>query len=288
MDYSSTEIQNRKKSTDMFVQNIGKSLWHYTSFPALDGILNKKEIWFGSATNVNDSTEVIGFIDNLKQNIKNSITQNNIKPTCDVDKIFKEIYDRTSQKHLFMFCLSQALDDAAQWDHYADYGRGVAIEFNTEALHNLLYYHGMIIGEQYYTQETRDHELYKLLSSYISTGILEGFSNLDGFIDNLVLCAFIHKHPTFTAEKEIRIAPYFVNDNDSHIGYQTFNIIKEVYVLKLNEVLEKENMHMEDIISSIIIGPRSLQSKRDLENYCRHLGYDKLAQNIKISDCPLR
>ena len=288
MTYNLVEIQKRQESTDKFVQKVGKTLWHYTSFPALDGILRKKEIWFGSATNVNDATEVIGFIDNLKQNIKNSITQNNIKPTCDVDKIFKEIYDRTSQKHLFMFCLSQALDDAAQWDRYADYGRGVAIEFNTEALHNLLYYHGMIIGEQYYTQETRDHELYKLLSSYISTGILEGFSNLDGFIDNLVLCAFIHKHPTFTAEKEIRIAPYFVNDNDSHIGYQTFNIIKEVYVLKLNEVLEKENMHMEDIISSIIIGPRSLQSKRDLENYCRHLGYDKLAQNIKISDCPLR
>ena len=288
MAYNLVEIQKRQESTDKFVQKVGKTLWHYTSFPALDGILRKKEIWFGSATNVNDAKEVIGFIDNLKQNIENGLTQNNIKPKCDVDKIFKEIYDRTSQKHLFMFCLSQALDDAAQWDRYADYGRGVAIEFNTEALHNLLYYHGMIIGEQYYTQETRDHELYKLLSSYISTGILEGFSNLDGFIDNLVLCAFIHKHPTFTAEKEIRIAPYFVNDNDSHIGYQTFNIIKEVYVLKLNEVLEKENMHMEDIISSIIIGPRSLQSKRDLENYCRHLGYDKLAQNIKISDCPLR
>lgn len=288
MDYSSTEIQNRKKSTDMFVQNIGKSLWHYTSFPALDGILNKKEIWFGSATNVNDAKEVIGFIDNLKQNIENGLTQNNIKPKCDVDKIFKEIYDRTSQKHLFMFCLSQALDDAAQWDRYADYGRGVAIEFNTEALHNLLYYHGMIIGEQYYTQETRDHELYKLLSSYISTGILEGFSNLDGFIDNLALCAFIHKDPAFAAEKEIRIAPYFVKDNDSHIDYKTFNIIKEVYVLNLNKLLEEEKMKMEDIISSIIIGPRSLQSKRDLENYCRHLGYDKLAQNIKISDCPLR
>lgn len=134
-----------------------------------------------------------------------------------------------------MFCLSQALDDAAQWDRYADHGRGVAIEFNTEALHNLLYYHGMIIGEQYYTQETRDHELYKLLSSYISTGILEGFSNLDGFIDNLALCALIHKHPTFTAEKEIRIAPYFVTDNDSHIEYKTFNIIKEFYILDLQK-----------------------------------------------------
>ena len=266
MTYNLVEIQKRQESTDKFVQKVGKTLWHYTSFPALDGILRKKEIWFGSATNVNDAKEVIGFIDNLKQNIENGLTQNNIKPKCDVDKIFKEIYDRTSQKHLFMFCLSQALDDAAQWDRYADYGRGVAIEFNTEALHNLLYYHGMIIGEQYYTQETRDHELYKLLSSYISTGILEGFSNLDGFIDNLALCALIHKHPTFTAEKEIRIAPYFVTDNDSNIEYKTFNIIKEFYILDLQKVLETENMHREDIINSIIIGPRSSQNPKDLEN----------------------
>lgn len=247
MTYNLVEIQKRQESTDKFVQKVGKTLWHYTSFPALDGILRKKEIWFGSATNVNDAKEVIGFIDNLKQNIENGLTQNNIKPKCDV-----------------------------------------AIEFNTEALHNLLYYHGMIIGEQYYTQETRDHELYKLLSSYISTGILEGFSNLDGFIDNLALCALIHKHPTFTAEKEIRIAPYFVTDNDSHIEYKTFNIIKEFYILDLQKVLETENMHREDIINSIIIGPRSSQNPKDLENYCRHLGLHKLAQNIKVSDCPLR
>lgn len=120
MTYNLVEIQKRQESTDKFVQKVGKTLWHYTSFPALDGILRKKKIWFGSATNVNDAKEVIGFIDNLKQNIENGLTQNNIKPKCDVDKIFKEIYDRTSQKHLFMFCLSQALDDAAQWDRYAD------------------------------------------------------------------------------------------------------------------------------------------------------------------------
>ena len=130
--------------------------------------------------------------------------------------------------------------------------------------------------------------MYKLLSSYISTGILEGFSNLDGFIDNLALCAFIHKDPAFAAEKEIRIAPYFVKDNDSHIDYKTFNIIKEFYILDLQKVLETENMHREDIINSIIIGPRSSQNPKDLENYCRHLGLHKLAQNIKVSDCPLR
>ena len=50
----------------------------------------------------------------------------------------------------------------------------------------------------------------------------------------------------------------------------------------------KINMHREDIINSIIIGPRSSQNPKDLENYCRHLGLHKLAQNIKVSDCPLR
>lgn len=44
MDYNLVEIQKRQESTDKFVQKVGKTLWHYTSFPALDGILNKKEI----------------------------------------------------------------------------------------------------------------------------------------------------------------------------------------------------------------------------------------------------
>ena len=55
MTYNLVEIQKRQESTDKFVQKVGKTLWHYTSFPALDGILKeKKSIWFGSATNVND------------------------------------------------------------------------------------------------------------------------------------------------------------------------------------------------------------------------------------------
>ena len=48
----------------------------------------KKDLGLAATTNVNDAKEVIGFIDNLKQNIENGLTQNNIKPKCDVDKIF--------------------------------------------------------------------------------------------------------------------------------------------------------------------------------------------------------
>ena len=54
------------------------------------------------------------------------------------------------------------------------------------------------------------------------------------------------------------------------IEYKTFNIIKELYILDLKKVLKTENMHREDIINSIIIGSRSSQNPKDLENYCRH------------------
>jgi len=47
MTYNLVEIQKRQESTDKFVQKVGKTLWHYTSFPALDGILRKKKnlVW---------------------------------------------------------------------------------------------------------------------------------------------------------------------------------------------------------------------------------------------------
>ena len=70
-------------------------------FPALDGILGKKKIWFGSATNVNDAKEVIGFIDNLKQNIENGLTQNNINPNVMLIKYLKK-YMTEHRKNTFL------------------------------------------------------------------------------------------------------------------------------------------------------------------------------------------
>ena len=48
------------------------------------------------------------------------------------------------------------------------------------------------------------------------------------------------------------------------IEYKTFNIIKEFYILDLQKVLETENMTQEDIINSIIIGPRSSQNSKKI------------------------
>lgn len=125
-------------------------------------------------------------------------------------------------------------------------------------------------------------------SRHIQYDKMDDFSNLNGLIDNLLLCAMIHKHESFSTEQEIRISPLFVNENDKHLQCKVLNTIRQVYILNLAELCEKEGIDFEDLFDSIVIGPTSKQTVRDLQFYCKNNGLLKLANKVKKSDCPLR
>lgn len=118
---------------------------------------------------------------------------------------------------------------------------------------------------------------------------LIGFINdLEKEVYNLLLCAMFHKHESFSSEQEIRISPLFVNENDKHLQCKVLNTIRQVYILNLAELCEKERIDFEDLFDSIVIGPTSKQTIRDLQIYCKNNGLLKLANKVKKSDCPLR
>mgnify|MGYP007019922151 FL=1 len=58
--------------------------------------------------------------------------------------------------------------------------------------------------------------------------------------------------------------------------------------MNLAELCEKERIDFEDLFDSIVIGPTSKQTIRDLQIYCKNNGLLKLANKVKKSDCPLR
>ena len=97
-----------------------------------------------------------------------------------------------------------------------------------------------------------------------------------------------HKHESFSAEQEIRISPLFIYENDKHLQCKVLNTIRQVYILNLAELCEKEGIDFEDLFDSIVIGPTSKQTVRDLQFYCKNNGLLKLANKVKKSDCPLR
>lgn len=187
-----------------------------------------------------------------------------------------------------LFCLSRADDDAAQWERYANAGKGVAVVFNTEVLFKLVYFNRLIIGEEYYTYNAKQHQLCGLLVDYIKDDKLEGFSDIDGLIDNLLLCAQIHKHKSFSAEKEIRISPYFVKDDDPKLDCKVTDVFKRVYIVDLAEICKKENVDFESLIDAIVIGPKSRQNIEDFKWYLRKIKLPNLADKIRLSECPLR
>ena len=108
----------------------GKTLWHYTDINALCGIIGKKEIWFGSAEHMNDREELIGFINDLEKEVYACIDSANKEKANDV---FGQIKDRLQKEYPYIFCVSKARNDAAQWDRYACGGQAKSPAFRRVA-----------------------------------------------------------------------------------------------------------------------------------------------------------
>lgn len=278
------EIKQRNERAMKAVEKYGNELWHYTDFNALNGILNEKKIWFGSTANMNDKDELSGFIKDLKSAVLLEIDKRKVS---EAERIFEKIQERLLAEYPYVFCVSRAYNDAAQWDRYAYGGTGVAIVFDTELLYKLIFYNHFIMNEEYYGYNAKQHKMKTLLVDYIQNNKIEEFSDINGLIDNLLLCAVIHKHESFSAEQEVRLSPYFIKNDDTHIEYRVTGTIKRIYVVDLDELCQKENINLADLIKDIVIGPKSKQNIEDLKWYLNKINLSGLADKVRKSDCPL-
>ena len=164
MELRDFEIKQRNERAMKAVEKYGNELWHYTDFNALNGILNEKKIWFGSTASMNDKDELSGFIKDLKSAVLLEIDKENVSKA---ERIFEKIQKRLLVEYPYIFCVSRAYNDAAQWDRYAYGGTGVAIVFDTELLYKLIFYNRFIMNEEYYGYNAKQHKMKTLLVDYI-------------------------------------------------------------------------------------------------------------------------
>lgn len=285
------KIKQNNIEKQMRQHNYGQRLFHYTSIDALYGIMKKGELWLGNTATMNDKFEIINFIAELQDALMRNLPES--KQT-DCKKLFDEIKDRQKNEYPFALCLSRLEDNAAQWDRYANHGTGVCIAFNTKALMRL-FYHGFLFCEVYYEYDITDHQHYKLLYEYLSTGRLSSFHEKKSLIDNILACAYIHKHKSFGSEQEVRATtlwkriPWGDLEKCVEKEYVCQNgMIKSVLKLHLPIICDIENVKLENLIDSIIIGPCSKQSEQTLRNFVVTCGYPSLAERIATSSCPLQ
>ena len=283
------EIDDRNKEVEKKIHDkkYDKNIYHYTSMGALLGILNNQELWLGNTANMNDKSEIIDFIRKLDDAIGSDISPDKMN---ECNAFFDKLYKRLENEYPFAFCFSKLSDNAAQWERYADDARGGCIVFNTLAFMKLVYYSGALFHEVFYEYDIRKHAHYKILKKYFDTGVMEQLETETGEMDNILGCAYLHKHESFCTESEIRLTNLWNKKIEkSEFAFEMINgRLKKVLKLSLKELCLEENIDFEDLIDGIIIGPRSEQNERELREYLEYLGYKKLSNKVFKSQCPLR
>lgn len=267
----------------------GNYLYHYTSIDALMGILEKKEFWLGNTANMNDTSELIDFTKRIIDVVikKLSVFDKSSAVKSDASDIIYDISEGVKKLYPYAMCFSYGEEDASLWERYADSAKGVCIAFNIEHLYSLFFGGYETLDPIDYEYDGKYHEHVKIILDYIDRKET-GFSNIDGIIENLALCATCHKHKAFISENEVRLISLKQPEKKERVFIKRNNTIKSMMKLDLELLCNNKGIKFQDIFGKIILGPRSKQRIVDLQEYIEFLGYPELAKKVKNSKCPLR
>ena len=268
------------------------TLYHYTDFIALDGIINKRELRVNNVLNMNDATEMELFMTGIFNSVEKRFSpEEDAKIILQIHMMLEEIRKRYYDFSVYAACFSEYRDDASQWERYANRGKGVCLCFRKSVLEKMT---GGAISLQkvFYQDDMQSHplvdQIYALLkesegkedSPALHEAIHEAWRNCASF-----------KHPSFLSEHETRliVMPFEVPNFDVRPGYHVSRErIKKYYPLDLDDMCRKARVTIEDLIIGIMVGPESTQSLPILRDYLEDLGLKRLSEQLFLSNCPLR
>ena len=269
----------------------GEFMYHYTSVPVLYSILKHKEFWLGSTATMNDSKEVKHFIELLRDELREEIhTKISADMLSQFDIFFDNVIRRIDKEYPYAMCFSKLVDDSAQWERYADDGKGVCIIINTRKFMCAFCEAYILFGNVFYDFDIKQHQHYRILYDYFTTGQLSDFDNEKGQIDNAIACGYVHKHRSFKSEQEIRMVNLW-NHVPKYAKLETeciSGIIKRVMKIDVEKRCAEVGLSFEELFEGIIIGPKSRQDIVSLQSYIEECGYNGLIGKVSKSDCPLR
>ena len=267
-------------------------LYHYTDFISFDGILNGRELRVNNVLNMNDAQEMELFISGIISAVMNRLSQdNNEKIIHRLNTTMDMIRSRFFDYSAYAACFSEFRDDAAQWERYANRGKGVCLGFRKSMLERLA---GGAISLQkvFYQDNMESHPLVDRIYALLKENEeLEITDELKSAAYEVLRNSASFKHPSFSSEHEIRliVMPFDAPDFDLRPKYHVARErIKKYYSLNLDIMCQWAGITIEDLVTDIIIGPESTQSIPILHDYLQDAGLMRLAENICYSDCPLR
>lgn len=210
-------------------------LFHYTKTSSLLGILDSQELYFSCLRNLNDASEGRAILDIIRDLVPTGIAKNLIQY---VKKNFSSIEKKARSSYSFSFTTEE--DDASQWDRYADQGKGVCIEFNSEQLERLMNSFSQVrLNKIIYIDSNREKEIENELNKLASNIII------DDLIKELAFFSMRFKHFSFRHENEYRLSYIRRNTElDEHYPSYDPDISEEQFSREMEEEISRiESLH---------------------------------------------
>lgn len=296
------------------------TLYHYCSLQTFQKIMENKSIWLSDVSKSNDSKELawiksecqhylmkswIEYLEAKKAN--NSFLSVSTKDFEEFNKALELIKENDASK-CWVFCLSEKKDDLGQWRGYADDGQGVAIGFQSDLF--------KLIEKIAYIAD-KDEELYFRKVKYSQKDIkafLYDYAGLREINEDLsseevleiykkvavltIWNAPFFKNEKFKDEKEWRVA-YSTNmldmlngkkpgiSNEKNHLSNAVSLEKYGYIIKNGDLvshLEMELPILNNVISSITLGPKCKVNPLELKLYLTSIGMykDNKGKPIKV------
>ena len=264
-------------------------LYHYTDFQAVDGILRQAQLRVNNVLRMNDSAEMRHFMSRLCAAVVQRLEDGGDgKLAWQVKALFRE--ELKKEYSAFAACFSFHRDDAAQWERYGNRGRGVCIAFRREYLEKMAT-GALSLQMVFYRNDMAGHPMVEEFCRLLKEGADLSGEEVRRAMCEAWACSVSYKHPSFRSEYEMRlvVSPFEKEDLEVQPCYHVSKErIKKYYPLDLKAMCGKAGICLEDLITELIIGPDSTQSAAIFQDYLRDNGLARLAEQVSLSDCPLR
>ncbi len=278
-----------------------KLVYHYCSVDTFNKIVSNKELWLTDVTKSNDYEELQAIFNVLSDKIKSKIDFKNIGIERSISSLLLRDFINCIDLHSLLFhvcCFSEDADSLSQWAMYANNATGIAIGFDSNKFKNLK---SLTFSKVDYTMDkqihTIDEKIEQIINDYKEDNVLLWFY---GFIDYIMAevlnKCFLFKNSSFEQEHEHRLVfnsrpIYFDKINgllssgfikDEKIISNEFQIGKIEFFSSRERLVSFRRLKIKNIgsvIKEIVIGPKSLIDKNDIEKV---LLLNGLTEYVKI------
>ena len=273
-------------------EEFGEYIYHYTTMKALFGIIKNKEFWWGNTSTMNDKKELIEFTNKIESAVRKdfkSVSPERVDTFCD-------LIENASKEYPFAMCFSSQEEDASQWERYGDRATGVCLKINTRVFADLLSGCNVVFNNVYYDSDIRKHSFYSILKEYFETGVVntDGADTVERLVSNIITNAPSYKNRSFWAECERRVytlvgMPFCRSSEAYRYEYECKeHEVKRYLKIKYDLLCAEQGISHDTLFEELVVGPRSNQNLDELRAFLTDLGFPRLAEHIRMSDCPLR